>query len=281
MAMAGCAAAFALTLAPLAAATQRVDQLAQPADVPGTLKGLQKALQRQQDVWQIQNLMSRRSFLHAAGQQEEELYLYANRPDISFGQNQGFRVGMETIAAAYRDRYAKVRNAELERISKIYPEIKNVPENIGVGMFQVHTITTPIIEVAEDGKTAKGMFYTPGAISGVVADGTLGASWIWEKYAIDFIKENGRWKFWHILVVTDIVKPWGQGAAVKMDDTSQQGVQGVPNDVAIAPRVPRTVDKDLYKPLSPTTVPRLFPPMPVPYKTFSETFSYGPDVPSR
>lgn len=279
--LAGCAAAVLLAFAPLTQAAQRVDLLPQPADVPATLKGMQKALQRQQDALQIQNLMSRRSFLHAAGQQADELLLYANRPDISFGQNQGFRVGMENIAAAYRDRYAKVREAELERISKLHPEVKNIPENIGVGMFQEHTITTPIIEIADDGKTAKGMFYTPGAISGVVADGTLGASWIWEKYAVDFIKENGRWRFWHIMVVTDIVLPWGQGAATKMSDASQQGVQGVPNDAAISPRVPRTIDKDNYKFLTPTTVPRLFPPMPEPYATFSQTFSYGPDVPAK
>jgi len=264
------------------AAEPRIIDVPQPAEVPLNLKAMQKILQRQQDVTQIQNMMSRRSFYHGSGQQAEELDFYSSRPDISFGQNQGFRIGMQNIAAGYKERYAKVRALELERISKLLPEVKNVPENIGVGMFQFHTLTTPIIEVAEDGKTAKGMWYTPGAIAGVTENGKLGASWIYEKYAIDFIKEGGKWKFWHILVVTDIVTPWGQGSAVApMSDASQQGVQGVPNDAAVTPRIPRSLDKSVYKPLSPTTVPRLFPPLPVPYRTFSETFSYGPDVPAE
>lgn len=263
------------------AADKRVIDVPQPPEVPLDLKEIQKVVQRQQDVLQIQNMMSRRSFYHGAGQQAEELEFYSRRPDISFGQNQGFRVGIENIAAAYKERYAKVRALELERISKLLPEVKNVPDNIGVGMFQFHTLTTPIIEVAEDGKTAKGMWYTPGAISGVTENGTLGANWIWEKYAIDFINEDGKWKFWHIIVVTDIATPWGQGAGIKMSDVTQQGVQGVPNDAAVSPRIPRSVNKDLYKPLTATTVPRLFPPLPVPYRTFSETFSYGPDVPAK
>jgi SnoaL-like domain len=263
------------------AADQRVVDVAQPPAVPADLSALRKVVQQQQDVLQIQNMMSRRSFYHAAGQQAEELEFYANRPDISFGQNQGFRVGMPAIAAAYKDRYAKVRALDLERISKLHPEIKNVPENIGVGMFQVHTITTPIIEVADDGQTAKGMWYTPGAVAGVTDKGTLGADWIWEKYAVDFIKEDGKWKFWHIVVVTDIAVPWGVGAGTTMSDSKQQGAEGVPDNATVVKPLPRTVAKDLYKPLSSTTVPRLFPPLPVPYRTFSETFSYGPDVPAR
>jgi hypothetical protein len=266
---------------PIVCLAARVVDVPQPPPVSADLKSLQRAVQRQQDVVQIQNLMSRRSFYHAAGRQAEELELYAHRPDISFGQNQGFRVGLENIAAGYRERYAKVRELELARISRLYPAIKDLPENIGVGMFQEHTITTPIIEVAGDGKTAKGMFYTPGAVAGVTADGTLGASWIWEKYAVDFIREDGKWKFWHILVVTDIVVPWGQGSAPKMSDESQQGVQGVPNDAELVPRVPRTVTRDVYRPLSPSTVPRLFPPLPEPYQAFAETFSYGPEVPAE
>lgn len=259
----------------------RTVDVAQPPTVPADLKAMQKILQRQQDFLQIENLMSRRAYYHAAGQQAEELEFYAHRPDISFGQNQGFRVGMPEIAAAYKERYAKVRASDLERISKLHPDIKDIPENIGVGMFQMHTLTTPIIEIADDGQTAKGMWYTPGAITGVTEKGTLGADWIWEKYAVDFIKQQGQWKFWHILVVTDIVVPWGVGAGTAMSDVTQQGAEGVPNNLTAVPPVPRSVSKDLYKPISVDTVPRLFPPLPAPYRTFSETFSYGPDVPAQ
>ena len=51
---------------------------------------------------------------------------------------------------------------ELEQISKIYPEVKNLPENLGAGHeWAMHTLTTPIIEIAGDGKTAKAVWYSP------------------------------------------------------------------------------------------------------------------------
>jgi hypothetical protein len=266
-----------LTCSPLAceAAVARVIDVRQPPNVPLELKAIQQVVQRQQDVHQIQNMMSRRSFYHAAGQQAEELDFWSSRPDVSFGQNQGFRIGMTKIRAAYEVRYAKVRALELTRISKLKPEVKDVPANIGVGMLQEHTITTAIIEIAEDGKTAKGMWYTPGAVGGV----KLHASWMWEKYAVDFIKENGKWKFWHVIVVTDFGVPFGKDVEGNVSDLSQQGVQGALREADLVPQIPRDVDRDIYKPLSSTTAPRLFPPMPVPYTTFAQTFSYGPDVP--
>src|SRR5258706_15119601 len=82
--VAACTAGVLFTLTPMAHAVQRVIDVAQPPAVPADLKGIQKAVQRAQDALQIQNLMSRRSFYHASGQQAAELELFAHRPDVSF-----------------------------------------------------------------------------------------------------------------------------------------------------------------------------------------------------
>jgi len=68
-----------------------------------------------------------------------------------------------------------------------------------VGMLAMHLMTNCVIEVAGDGQTAKGVW----SASGMVAyqkdpqTGKPGAMWEWNRYGIDFIKEDGKWKFWH------------------------------------------------------------------------------------
>lgn len=100
--------------------------------------------------------------------------------------------------------------------------------------------------------------------------------WMWEKYAVDLIKEDRKWKFWHVLVVTDFGIPLGKD----FNDVKGTGVTfsvegGFPEQAPI----PMDVPGKGYKEYSATTVPHLYTPPPVPYRTFSETFSYGPSIP--
>jgi hypothetical protein len=53
-----------------------------------------------------------------------------------------------------------------------------------------------MIQVAGDGQTAKGVWYSPGHET-PIRDGKLQAFWVWGKYSGDFIKEDGKWKIWH------------------------------------------------------------------------------------
>jgi hypothetical protein len=271
-------------LVALAGASLLLFDISIAAEVPADLRGIRRAVQRQQDYIEIQNLMSLRAYLHAAGRQDKEVELYAQKlEDVSFGINVGYRVGLKNIKAAYVDRFAKTRQVQLERMTRLFPAVANTPENIGVGTFVVHNLTTPIIQVAEDGKTAKGMWYTPAALASVDSNGTFHGTWTWEKYAVDFAKEEGKWKFWHILVLTDFGVPMGKDLADGVMGAAQ-GAEGGPgattasqSDTAAkmpAP-VPREVDVEVYQKWGPTVVPKLFPP-PEPYRTFSETFSYGP-----
>lgn len=58
------------------------------------------------------------------------------------------------------------------------------------GAFTMHLAVGPVIEVAKDGKTAKSIWFSPG----------LGWEplWIWGVYMIDYVKEDGAWKLWHV-----------------------------------------------------------------------------------
>jgi hypothetical protein len=81
-------------------------------------------------------------------------------------------------------------------VSKLHPEVKNIKENEGVGSEIMHTPTTPIIEVAEGGKTARGVWIGTGLVA-MVDDktGKPRCMWEWDRYGVDFIKEDDKWKF--------------------------------------------------------------------------------------
>ena len=71
----------------------------------------------------------------------------------------------------------------------------------GVGQLLLHVTTTAIIEVADDGQTAKCFWYSPG----MIAESGQTGNTIWEAYGVDFVKENGEWKMWHLHMFTDFM----------------------------------------------------------------------------
>jgi len=158
-------------------------------------------------MWQVQNVMSKHAYYHAAGMHLEELeniWVDENGPNAdtaTFASPGWIMHGIAAVKKFYGQVNQDNKVKELEEVSKLYPEIENIPENLGAGHeYAMHTNTTPIIEIAGDGKTAKGIWYSPGiGLSGKI-NGTnvsYGGTFFWEKYGADFIKENGEWKMWH------------------------------------------------------------------------------------
>jgi hypothetical protein len=238
---------------------------------------LNQKVQRALDIAQVQNVMSKHAYYHGAGRHLQELKDIWVKEDgacaatASFGQNHGYWVGMGRIRRFYGELNEETRKKNLARVSELHPEVENRKENEGVGSMIMHTLTTPIIEVAGDGKTAKGMWYSPGQVTEVGGDGKPMAMWMWEKYGADFVKEDGKWKLWHIHMYTDFAVPPGKSW---VDPTTQSDFSSG-DTVQRPPEMKPDIEQVTYREWSPTTVPQLVP-MPEPYYTFSETFSYGP-----
>ncbi len=167
--------------------------------------------QRALDVQAVENIMNRHVMYHCYGEHRnevEEIWVQEkeNRETASFGQNQGFMLGFGAIWDGYVEghdtswlssakRYCQQNGIDVsdwtdEEILEVYG---------GVGQLLLHVTTTAIIEVAEDGKTAKGFWYSPGMIK----ETGSGASAMWEAYGADFVKEEGGWKLWHLHMYTD------------------------------------------------------------------------------
>ena len=66
-----------------------------------------------------------------------------------------------------------------------------------IGTMFVHTLATPIVEVAGDCQTARGVWASPGHETQVSPRGPQ-AFWCWGSYSADFVLENGTWKIWHL-----------------------------------------------------------------------------------
>ena len=239
---------------------------------------LEQKVQKTLDALEVANVMSRHAYYHGVGYHLQELKEIWVKEDgeyaatASFGQNHGYWVGMKSIKRYYGELNERNRKANLEKVHKLHPEIAIKKENEGVGSLIMHTLTTPIIEVAGDGKTAKGMWYSPGQVTEIGPDGNPMAMWMWEKYGADFVKEDGKWKIWHLHMYSDFAVPPGKSWT---DPTIMGNPFSSGDTVERPPEMKPDIEVVTYKEWSPTTVPQLVP-MPEPYYTFSETFSYGP-----
>jgi len=209
-------------------------------DLDAVYEMARKALDQQE----IENIMSLHVMYHCYGEHKQEMEeIWVNEPEnratASFGQNQGFYVGYDSIWEAYVDghdtswlatakRYCENKGIDLtgwtdEEILEVYG---------GVGQLLLHVTTTGIIEVAEDGQTAKAFWYSPG----MIMETGQSAGSIWEIYGVDFVKEDGEWKMWHLHMFTDFgggfwielggaggnLGPVGSGEASGETDSSEQ-----------------------------------------------------------
>lgn len=140
----------------------------------------------------------------------------------------------------------------------------------GVGQLRALPITTPVIEIAEDGQTAKGIWHIQGSDNGLTVYGPL-SYWTLGFLAIDFRLEQGDWKLWHVLHAEDVVAPMGESwlqpkPRVEKAEFSQ---------IAQLKKPAYSVKRQNYIPYAPDRPFTAPPRLPEPYATFADTFSYG------
>ncbi len=154
----------------IAAATFTTAQ-AQPKDAKCQLGALEKVIA----LNEIENLMGRYSHLGMMRGEGTLADLFALKTEGVSWKTPGGPVGIEAMRARFAD-----------------PDEVQAP-----GILHMHSMMTPVIEVAGDGKTAKGVWDSFGASVNNPDD--IGG-WLSVKYGVDFIKEDGKWKIWHLQV---------------------------------------------------------------------------------
>jgi hypothetical protein len=267
----------------------------EPLDLSGraTIPAGERALA----ILEVQNTFSKHVYYHSASRHVDELadiWVKEEGPHAataSWTSNSGIIEGMAQIRKFYGENLTEHLKMLLAKTSKIIPEIKNVPENLGVGFgYEMNFLTTPVIEIAGDGKTAKGLWYSPGVntVGSVTESGktNMSGEWRMTKYGVDFVKEDGKWKIWHISICLDnplpgwsykdgqaVYEPVAHTVAVAHSGSAPSGaVEGHPSSATSG--ISLKPNPDPYKTWSPVRTQKIQPKLPEPYYTFNETFSY-------
>lgn len=223
----------------------------------------------------LQNLMVRFFSQDYLMRRENKMYdtYWSKADDVCLGVNNGYYQGAAAVQAYYQglaDRTALesklIQQKYAAQVGNLSPE-----EAYGMGIMDMKSLVAPVIELAADGATAKGIWTIHGMNTKLTAAGQVS---YWERAYVagDFVWEDGAWKVWHLLYVQDLDAPSGTNWA----DPAPE----YPADPAYAelagfrfpePNVKMTV-YETYSAARPFYAP---PAYPEPYETFAETFSYG------
>jgi len=90
-----------------------------------------------------------------------------------------------------------------EVFNEMYPETKNM-DPLPLSEYSLHAIGTPIVEVGDDLKTARALYYSTGMLYRRISTSSKQmAVWMLERYGEDYVREDGFWKIVHECVLND------------------------------------------------------------------------------
>jgi hypothetical protein len=161
-------------------------------------------IERLEAFVEVSNLLSKYKYLHVAGMVLECADLYAKRDDSICHSIWGYYKGWDSI-------------------NRFYTHMRMInPPAMGPGTMFEYPLTTPLIEIAGDGKTAKAVWWCPGHETTPIPQRKgepLHAQWAFIKYANDLIKmADNKWYLWHHFIIltffTDYHRSWAGGGGL-------------------------------------------------------------------
>jgi SnoaL-like domain len=275
------AAAAALSAGEASAQSRGGRANEQIAALEARLASMELQINRAHARGAVENVFSRYQYLHTAFRDDEiirDLWVREGTPGISAQYtNTGTYTTWDSVMEYHRNRPS--------------------PE----GKLLVHFTTSPLVEVADDGATAKGVWIMAGVESGMsdpavaarapasmfepglVEGKRVWAHWVQCRYSLDFLRQGDEWRIWHFRCVEISRAPFSKNwIAFASEMQANQATSQFHNDLAYfgddgAPVFMPTVDgppKSLAYPYRTDRAFAIEPPLPQPYRTISETFEY-------
>lgn len=197
---------------------------------------------------QIRHTMNRLAY-YLSGEERQriltELWTKEHRESASLGYNNGFYVGMDAIRTHFLESH----------------------KPMGQGDAKMSTMSTPLIKLARDGKTAQFLGYMPGFRSYGKEDRTMDSYMTLGLCFADLILEDGLFKIWHLIFIHDHTmeagKPYRDIPAFGWEDPLAQEFG--------TPPMPRTLQAQGYG------WEHLYEDMPRELDTYTPKYSYGPE----
>ena len=184
------------------------------------------------------------------------------------GAGKYFALEMPDVSLEVSDRGMYVGREALEKLFGVEYQI---PHDRG-NMLR-HFLTTPQIEVADDGKTAEGTWWTIGIETIMNKDNVPQAVWCFCMSAYDFIKIDGVWKIWHthgyVVAKCDYEKGW----AKDYDQWTTQWIDRNKYQIKDGVKVEKHSDAmtSWHNPYTPKWIQEAVPAGPVPYETWKNS----------
>jgi hypothetical protein len=227
-------------------------------------------------IWDKENVVqtiNRHSYLNSYDLRREELdTLWVRQPDhratASLAYNNGYYVGMEEIARHYVAEREQLLYQRLEpycQASGAEPS----SNDLGLGAGCMQTSTTPLVYLADDGKSARYLGYRLGYQATGKPDGTADAYLDFGLIFCDLLKEDGQWKIWHLVLEHDHTVTVGEDYA-KVPVRLPFGEDPLEREFGVP-----TQEQTVYAPLFGWEY--LYQDMPKPYLSYEEKSSYGPN----
>jgi len=218
------------------------------------------------------------SYTHGATHCKEEwAEIWSRSDDVSWAHSFGRWRGFQSVWWGSVARYNWRGIQAYEKLVDLIPEVSWLTDFRSLSECAMHTLATDIIEVADDGQTARGFFLTPGVLFCAPHENMkYSGGGLWERYGSDFIYEDGEWKYLHEQVCPDV------GGSF---DASNAGAEGYKNLLNPPPGPPRDMggagdDMRLQDPgplhfsYTPIQTVQNTVPWPEPYKTMDNNNTY-------
>ena len=228
---------------------------------------------------QVENVKARHTYLHGrADATGEWATIWSRSDDCSWAHAFGRMRGFDQVWYGSVGDYDQMAMENAIEMRKIYPETTGKDPR-PLMEASVHTLLTDVIEVAEDGMSARGSFITPGVIhSCLTPEQEKYCNVLWERYGSDFVYEDGQWLYLHEHVCPDILTRLDcvNWAAEEYERLTNPDAEEAPPPTLGAP--PVADPGPLHHPYMVLSQPQNTVPWPEPYETLDNNNTYTPFI---
>lgn len=161
----------------------------------------------------VEEFKARHAYMHGISYSREEWdFLWYKSVNTTWAHQFGRMCGFDEVylnSVEHTDRMAM--RSMMDQMIK-FPEYQG-HDIRSTGTSGVHVLASDVIEVADDGLSARSFYLTPGTLTGPIGfDGEhRGGVWLWERYGSDFCFVDGEWKWFHEQVCPDIAGDYDVG----------------------------------------------------------------------
>jgi hypothetical protein len=162
---------------------------------------------------EVENIKTLHAYLHAASHSFEEWdQLWSRSDDITWAHSFGRMVGWDEVWYGSVWKYDADVASLYCNLLDMYPEV-NGKDPRACGLGGLHSLASGVIEVAEDGKSARSFFLTPGSMASAHSpSGKRAGNMLWERYGSDFVYQDGKWYYFHEHVCPDFGFTYAAGS---------------------------------------------------------------------